>query len=83
MIAYMRSHEVTCRLALAYIAVIVGTIYLLNGMMNATADGEPFSYPIFNLSRHSRNSISIIDIYDDGRNYRWLIQLTTAFYVWS
>jgi hypothetical protein len=41
-------YEAAIRLSVAYTSIAVGTVILLTGMTNSTADGEPFSYPIWN-----------------------------------
>jgi hypothetical protein len=44
----VRDYETAIRLSIAYASISVGTVLLLAGITNTTADGEPFSFPIWN-----------------------------------
>ncbi len=45
-----RSYELAIRLCVAYASIITGTAFLFIGMTDTTADGQPFSYPLWDNS---------------------------------
>jgi hypothetical protein len=75
-------YEAAIRLSVAYTSIAVGTVILFTGMTNSTADGEPFSYPIWNglnlliLTMPSLAGMSYLYL---GKHFKVLSWLFTSF----
>ncbi|MGO9483467.1 MAG: hypothetical protein ACLPX9_02620 [Rhodomicrobium sp.] len=80
-----RDFEAPIRICIASAALIAGTHFLFAGMENATADGQPFSYGIWEhsnfLAWSAPSQVAIIYLLL-GKNLRILSWLATAFYLY-
>ena len=80
-----RDFEAAIRICIASAALIAGTHFLFAGMENATADGQPFSYGIWEhsnfLAWSAPSQVAIIYLLL-GKNLRILSWLATAFYIY-
>jgi hypothetical protein len=77
-----RGYEAAIRLSVAYTSIAVGTAILLTGMTNSTADGQPFSYPIWhglNLLILTMPSLAAMIYLYIGNNFKLPSWLFTTF----
>ena len=75
-------YEAAIRLSVAYASIGVGTVLLLAGITNTTADGVPFSFPIWNSLNFPillMPSFAAIVYLLIGKKLRLLSWLFTAF----
>ncbi len=75
-------HEVIVRICIAYVFIATGTYLLFDGMENATAEGQPFSYGIWehlNFLAWSMPSLVAMTYLTIGSSFRFFSWLFTAF----